>query len=175
MSDREQILRSLPPSGSSELPPVFNFPLLKGDEEALFIKRFQELGGKFLSWGELCEMSKYGTWSVEPSSTLELNLVESSPWDADFGIVEATFGIAELGSIFLVHDESSRRLASLAPPKTVFVLKRSKIVPTLAEALGFLNNQNAVIIAGPSRTADIEGVLVNGVHGPKEIFAVLVD
>jgi L-lactate dehydrogenase complex protein LldG len=32
-----------------------------------------------------------------------------------------------------------------------------------------------VIITGPSRTADIEKVLILGVHGPKRLVVLLVD
>ena len=32
-----------------------------------------------------------------------------------------------------------------------------------------------VIVTGPSRTADIEKILILGVHGPKRLVVILVD
>ena len=43
-------------------------------------------------------------------------------------------------------------------------------VPTPADLTGAM-----VLITGPSRTADIEQILIRGVHGPGEVHVVLVD
>jgi L-lactate dehydrogenase complex protein LldG len=58
------------------------------------------------------------------------------------------------------------------------VLKTSNILPTLAQALRLpivRESRSAVVITGPSRTADIEMSLTIGMHGPREVHVFLVD
>jgi L-lactate dehydrogenase complex protein LldG len=45
-----------------------------------------------------------------------------------------------------------------------------EVLPNPAE-----QTSSMVLITGPSRTADIEQILVRGVHGPGEIYAVIVE
>jgi len=72
------------------------------------------------------------------------------------------------------------RLASVIAPVHLTVLTRSRLVPALTdflavagEALAARKASAAILITGPSRTADIEGQLIVGVHGPREVHCIL--
>jgi L-lactate dehydrogenase complex protein LldF len=94
------------------------------------------------------------------------------------GVTGALAGIAETGSLLLVSGAGQTLTASLLPEIHVAVLKMSRLVPTLADALRRPEVRTApagVIITGPSRTADIEMTLTIGVHGPGELHVFLVD
>jgi len=50
-------------------------------------------------------------------------------------------------------------------------------LPGLIRAQGWAQSMptNAVLISGPSKTADIEQTLAYGVHGPKELIVLVVE
>jgi L-lactate dehydrogenase complex protein LldG len=84
-----------------------------------------------------------------------------------FGITRATAGIAESGSLLLTGVDTSSRLGALAPWIHIAVLERAKIVPTIPDAIALFGSEtNALFVTGPSKTADVEGILIKGVHGP---------
>ena len=89
-------------------------------------------------------------------------------WDAEVGYSVADFGIAETGSIVVSAGHGHARLGSLVPP--VNVVRVQRIVGNLSDAIDTISASSSVIITGPSRTADIEGVLVRGIHGPRELL-----
>jgi L-lactate dehydrogenase complex protein LldF len=94
------------------------------------------------------------------------------------GVTGALCGIAETGSVVLVHGAGQTLTASLLPEIHVAMLKRSQLLPTVASALTRSEVPNAaagVIVSGPSRTADIEMTLTIGVHGPGELIVFLID
>jgi L-lactate dehydrogenase complex protein LldG len=98
----------------------------------------------------------------------------------DVGITSADYALAETGSLVVLTESSESRLLSLLPPCHVAVVARSRIVENLEELLTLLPEPTAassamVIITGPSRTADIEMLLVRGVHGPGEIHVVILE
>jgi len=104
----------------------------------------------------------------------------ASRTEAAFGITSADYALADTGSLVLLsgHDES--RLVSLLPPAHIAVLPVSRLLSGLDELLLRVPapadlTSAMVIITGPSRTADIEQILVRGVHGPGEITVILVD
>jgi L-lactate dehydrogenase complex protein LldG len=99
---------------------------------------------------------------------------------ADIGITSADYVLAETGTLVMLSSRQEARLVSLLPPIHVAVFPRSRIVANLDELLTLLpkpaeQSSSMVLITGPSRTADIEQILVRGVHGPGEIYAVIVD
>ncbi|MDR0351836.1 MAG: LUD domain-containing protein [Opitutaceae bacterium] len=93
----------------------------------------------------------------------------------EFGITQAAAAIAESGTLVLSDATTSSRLAALAPWVHIATLTREHIHATLAEAIAALGDDpNLIWCTGPSRTADVEGILIEGVHGPGEQITLLM-
>jgi L-lactate dehydrogenase complex protein LldG len=87
--------------------------------------------------------------------------------DYAFGITRASGVIAESGTVILNDEDTVDRLAALAPWVHVAVIDDEPIFETIPEAIENLGDSSNVIwVTGPSKTADIEGILIEGVHGP---------
>jgi L-lactate dehydrogenase complex protein LldG len=70
---------------------------------------------------------------------------------------------------------TSRRLGALAPWAHVAVLERTRLHRTVPDALLAPDEDpNVIWVTGPSKTADVEGILIEGVHGPGEQAVLLV-
>ena len=92
-----------------------------------------------------------------------------------FGITRASGAIAESGTIILNDATTSRRLAALTPWVHVAVLERADIFSDLPQAVAALGNDpNVIWCTGPSKTGDVEGILIEGVHGPGQQIALVV-
>jgi L-lactate dehydrogenase complex protein LldG len=84
-----------------------------------------------------------------------------------FGITKASAAIAESGTIMLKDSETTARLAALAPWIHIAVIDETDIVPHIPAAIKRFGDDPSIIFAtGPSKTADVEGILIEGVHGP---------
>jgi len=89
-------------------------------------------------------------------------------------------GIAETGTLIVMPSADEPRLMSLVPPVHIALLEVDKLYTTFAEAVqeqGWVQAgmpSNALLISGPSKSADIEQTLAYGVHGPKELIVILV-
>ena len=95
--------------------------------------------------------------------------------DYQFGITRASGAIAESGTLILDDHNTSHRLAALSPWIHVAVLDRATIHLTIADAIGALGScPNIIWATGPSKTADVEGILIEGVHGPGEQIALVL-
>jgi L-lactate dehydrogenase complex protein LldG len=94
-------------------------------------------------------------------------------------LTTARAAIAETGTLILWPDENEPRLMSLVPPIHIVLLDASKIYNTFYEAMqseGWKDSlpTNALLISGPSKTADIQVTLAYGAHGPKELVVLLM-
>lgn len=105
----------------------------------------------------------------------------STVLNADIGITGVNFAIADTGSLVLESSEEEIRLATTFPTRHMALLDPEKIVADGLEAVKPLRQMHersprnyVAYITGPSRTADIERVLTIGVHGPKELYIILV-
>jgi L-lactate dehydrogenase complex protein LldG len=95
------------------------------------------------------------------------------------GFTTTLGGIAETGGLFLAPGPLEPRLLSLVPPIHVALLRADRIFDTFYQGLRGLGwhralPPNALLISGPSKTADIEQTLAYGVHGPKRLVVVLL-
>lgn len=110
------------------------------------------------------------------------NAAAAELFDCDLGISGAQWAIAETGTLVLESEKEFNRLASLVPPIHICLVETKKLRRTLGEVLESLNangrenlSRTITFITGPSRTSDIELTLAIGVHGPGELFVILID
>ncbi|MCU7843124.1 MAG: lactate utilization protein [Candidatus Thiodiazotropha sp. (ex Monitilora ramsayi)] len=99
--------------------------------------------------------------------------------ETDASITSCHGAIAETGSLILWPDETEPRLLSLVPPVHCVLLQADQIYSTFAEAVenqGWAEDipTNALLISGPSKSADIAQVLAYGVHGPKSLVVLVL-
>lgn len=104
--------------------------------------------------------------------------IADNPESADAGIVRADLGVALTGSVAFRNGGSRERLASLLPPAAVFLLRARDIVPTLRVALDRLGKEGPLpscvnFVTGPSSSADLEGDIFVGVHGPGRVLVIV--
>lgn len=94
------------------------------------------------------------------------------------GITVADSLLAHSGSILLRSSSAGGRRLSALPPQHIVVAARSQLHKSMAPWLDELERDGswslASVISGPSRTADIEKILVFGAHGPKRLALVLM-
>lgn len=100
----------------------------------------------------------------------------------DAGVTECECLVAQTGSVCVTTRSSGGRALSVLPPHHVVIARREQLVPDLTAAYELLAEKYAAtvypsfmgFITGPSRTGDIERILVLGAHGPKRLTVLLV-
>jgi len=97
----------------------------------------------------------------------------------DLAVVEAQYAIAASGTLVVVASPGQPSSLTLLPPTNVILVEASRILPDMAAAIAALGpstirQHRVAFITGPSRTADIEKMIVLGVHGPRELYAAAV-
>lgn len=104
---------------------------------------------------------------------------------ADVGVTGTDYGLAETGSLVILPRRGLSRLVSLVPPVHIALVRPDEVLESLhdlfllrrleyyrrgGEMGSYLN-----FITGPSRTADIEMTIVQGVHGPRAVHLILIE
>ncbi|MEO7710978.1 MAG: LUD domain-containing protein [Caldimonas sp.] len=95
--------------------------------------------------------------------------------DVDVGVVRAVFGVAETGSVWLSEREFIVNALGFLSQHLVVLLDPQAIVANLHAAYrhrGFFEARYAVLMTGPSATADIEGVLIRGAQGIRTLTVI---
>ncbi len=128
-------------------------------------------------------------WTVTPVTGREPLVLSGRPMDpsalrsaaasAALGVTGAAWAVADTGSVALTSAPGQGLWPSLLPPSHLIVLQEAQVVATVADGLRRMRDEGpppamAKIISGPSSTADIEGQLWIGVHGPGRVGVVVV-
>lgn len=146
-------------------------PMASVDELAEFLKSTGQLHG----YCDPALMDAVGSKLAAAGLTVETTYDRSRYDDYRFGVTRASGVIAESGSVIIDDHRTSHRLAALSPWVHVAVLERQEIHRTIPDAIAALGESpNIIWCTGPSKTADVEGILIEGVHGPGEQIALLV-
>jgi L-lactate dehydrogenase complex protein LldG len=98
------------------------------------------------------------------------------------GIVAAEYLLADTGTCVIACATAQERLLCYLPPTCIVVARVEQLAEHLPAAWGELSRRCAgrdltgefLLVTGPSRTADIEKILILGVHGPKRLIVLLV-
>lgn len=168
--------------------------------ELLFAKVFRSLKGNFIFCEKkedfpnmLASLIRENKWENifcnEPEiiTMLEKGGVSFLSNEKDFlsanvGITFCEFLVARTGSIIVSSRQKSGRRLPVYSNIHITVAHTSQLVYNLKDAFRELKKKyepgfpsQVTTITGPSQTADIEKTLVNGAHGPKEVFLFLID
>jgi L-lactate dehydrogenase complex protein LldG len=99
----------------------------------------------------------------------------------DAGITMCDALVAQTGSVVVSNGSSGGRVLAILPPHHVVIARREQLLPDLPAAFALLESKYGAnypslmgFITGPSRTGDIERILVLGAHGPKKLTVLCV-
>lgn len=100
----------------------------------------------------------------------------------DAGITGCECLVAQTGSIMVSVASAGGRALSVLPPHHLVIARSSQMVPDLTAAFDSVKQRYGnsfpsflSFITGPSRTGDIERILVLGAHGPKRLSILLLE
>lgn len=93
-------------------------------------------------------------------------------------LVKASFAVADIGSLVFPYDENGTSLPHFLSDCVIALIDRKQLLPNQFELFKHIDpdkSKNMVFMAGPSRTADIEKVLVLGAHGPRRLIVIMIN
>lgn len=103
---------------------------------------------------------------------------------ANVGITISDMTLAESGTAVLFSEPNKGRTVSFLPLKSVILIPKSTIVPRMTQAARAIREKTKNgeriascinFITGPSNSADIEMILVVGVHGPVNATYIVIE
>jgi L-lactate dehydrogenase complex protein LldG len=187
-TSRDMILAAVRANAPRPAVPMPQIPTFERAADSLleqFRKGFELLGGTFVDHtpgsdltakiAELFPQAKV-ICSVVPEVAGNKNIHDvKAPAeldDVDVAVVRPAFAVAETGSIWLSEAELGVNALGYLAQHLVALLDPADIVANLHQAYRdprFLTAKYAVLMTGPSATADIEGVLIRGAQGIRSL------
>lgn len=193
MSSRDTILAAVRANQPAPAPVIPDIPLFERPA-GLLVAEFREallrMGGKFAETQEGEDLDRFirslfpqaqvicsAVPEVKGNRALSGIVEPADLADVDVGIVRAAFAVAETGSIWLSETELQVNSLAFLAQHLVALLDPRNVVGNLHHAYGdarFKMARYAVLVTGPSATADIEGVLIHGAQGVRSLTVVLL-
>ena len=127
--------------------------------------------------GELTDFAcaKLGLPTCQTDGGYDVHELES----CQVGLTECDALVAQTGSVLVTARSAGGRALSVLPPHHVVLARREQLLGDLPDAFALLKQKYSSnypsfisLITGPSRTGDIERILVLGAHGPKQLTIV---
>lgn len=166
--------------------PLFDVPA--GDRRARFTAALAMMGGTCIEAQNLDDVhamlaERFGSDAVVASAVdgiegrrpLTADTPPASLQDVDVGVVRGRFGVAETGSVWFSEAEYIVNSIGYLVQHLVVLLDPAQLVDGLQEVYrrdDFQSARYAVLVTGPSATADIEGVLIRGAQGVRSLTVV---
>ena len=126
-------------------------------------------------WVKALAQSDIELFSDQPAlDRAHLNVIDAV-------VTTAAVGMADSGTIALDHGEGQgRRALSLLPDRHICVVRTDQVVSDVPEGIARLApalraRRPVTWLSGGSATSDIELSRVEGVHGPRHLWVILVD
>lgn len=168
--------------------------------EIQFAQNFSALNGKFIFCENEAEFIENFEFFIKDNNWKNVFCLEQSIKDilnkgnikfsdkeedfmsTDIGVTLCECLIARTGSILITSKQASGRRLPIYSNYHIVIAFTSQLVSNIKDGLKFIRDKygSAVpsmitAISGPSKTADVEKTLVQGAHGPKEVFVFLID
>ncbi len=194
MSSRESILNTVRAHRRPDhvLPEV---PLFgHADPEAMivrFAENLQRMGGRLLEKGPPEQslaalqtlLAKHQVIcsrvpEVAGNRVLSGDELPATLHDVDVAVLRAAFGVAETGSVAFSEQELGINALAYLAQHLVVLLDPAGIVENLHHAFHrpeYASRRYTVLHSGPSATADIEGVLIQGAQGVRSLSVLLLE
>ncbi|WP_203413678.1 LutC/YkgG family protein [Entomobacter blattae] len=181
---------AVPPAVSLPSVPLFDGGTHnRAQLSALFCQSLIRMGGRFLEpegdsplacVHKLLEgVSLVCSAVAEIEGDFPLSAVQS-PHDLaviEYGVIRASFGVAETGSVCLTEKNLGVNALGYLPQHLIILLDPEEIVYNIHNAYHrpeWKENNYAAFHTGPSATADIEGVLIHGAQGVRSLSVAFV-
>ncbi len=131
-----------------------------------------------ISGGELVQ-----SLATELSQEFDFVEPDSAEFDdkiakTDIGLVDVTYAIAETGTLVIPFSAQHSTLPHVLPETIFALVHKDQLLANLFELFDRLPPESAkhmLMVTGPSRTADIEKILILGAHGPKRLVVLFYE
>ena len=193
MDSRANILQAIArhQPAATPLPDISRIAVADYDSVEKFKATLEGIGGQVIEIAAIQEVISYvKTYFAESQrviSTLpELSSVAETQWlhddphtleNVELCILEAQFGVAENGALWLTETQMGQRVAPFITQNLAVVVKKAELLPTMHHAYDRIAQAEypfGLFLAGPSKTADIEQSLVLGAHGSRSMTVFLL-
>lgn len=193
MDSRENILQAIAKNqpATTPLPDISDIAVVDYDSVDKFKAILEGIGGQVIEINAIQGIVEYVnsyhaqnqriiSTMPELASVAEINWQQDDPHsleNVELCILEAQFGVAENGALWLTEVQMGQRVAPFITQNLAVVVKKSALVPTMHHAYDRIAQAEypfGLFLAGPSKTADIEQSLVLGAHGSRTMTLFLM-